>query len=90
MDAVQNSSDILVMSQRTDSATGFGQFYMQVNGTKTAGVKPFTFDSYQAGGTGWQAFSGSGRYKGTSAISSVTITSSSGNFTAGTIYVFGA
>jgi hypothetical protein len=85
--AVQNTTKIAL--GQNNSASGYLQFHMKLDGTNATGIKPFNFASYNAI-TSADNFLGTGRYKGTSAISSVTITSSSGNFTSGTIYVFGA
>jgi hypothetical protein len=64
---------------------------LQLRGCDSTGYKPFVLNSgASANGTSGQNFSGSGYYKGTSAISSVTIRSTAGNFDAGKIYVYGA
>jgi hypothetical protein len=84
---VQNTSQIAL--GQNNSANGYYGLQMKVDGTNAAGIKPFEFKSYNAI-SGAFLYNGTGRYKGTSAISSVTITSSSGNFSGGTIYVFGA
>jgi hypothetical protein len=62
---------------------------MKVDGTNASGIKPFEYKSYNAI-SGAFSYNSTGYYKGSSAISSITITSSSGNFSGGTIYVYGA
>jgi hypothetical protein len=86
-EAVQNNTQITL--GKNNSLNGYYGLSMKIDGTNATGIKPFEFKSYN-GITGASLFAGTGRYKGSSAISSVKITSSSGNFTAGTIYVFGA
>jgi hypothetical protein len=84
----QNQTSIEIANQGT-SATTYGAFYMKVDGCNATGIKPFQYTSISDVNTGI-SFSGIGRYKGTSAISSVSFISSAGNFTSGTIYVYGA
>jgi len=86
-ETVQNNTQITL--GKNDSLSGYYGLSMKIDGTNATGIKPFEFKSYN-GQTGASLFAGTGRYKGSSAISSIKITSSSGNFTAGTIYVFGA
>jgi hypothetical protein len=62
---------------------------MQVDGADKTGIKPVNYTSY-ATGTDNRGQTGNAFYKGTSAITSVRILSSSGNFDAGKIYVYGA
>jgi hypothetical protein len=69
------------------AATVFGS--MSVQGANSAGIKPI--QSIGAGtATGGEVWVMNGHYKGTSVISSISIISNSGNFDAGTIYVYGA
>lgn len=63
---------------------------LRISGANSTQIKPYL--SYGTGGTGtnsegWFMY---GHYKGTSVISTISIISSSGNFDAGTIYVYGA
>lgn len=62
--------------------------YLELRGGNSTGVKPYNHSSIRTNGGEWRFYQG--LYKGTSAISSVSIISSSGNFDAGTIYVYGA
>jgi hypothetical protein len=62
--------------------------YMIVEGTGSAGIKPYTYASF-AGGTNAGTKVGTGYYSGTSAVSSVSVLAGA-NFDAGTIYVYGA
>ncbi len=68
---------------------GYCAFAMHIDGTNAAGYKPMEFSSFNLVNPSI-AYSGSGRYSGTSAITSVSIISSSGNFTGGTLFVYGA
>jgi hypothetical protein len=62
--------------------------YMIVEGTGSAGIKPYTYGSF-AGGSNAGTKVGTGYYSGTSAVSSVSVLAGA-NFDAGTIYVYGA
>lgn len=61
-----------------------------IDGANAAGVKTITFSNYAGGATNNNTNSYNGFYSGTSTISSVTVTSDTGNWDAGTIYVYGA
>jgi len=61
-----------------------------IDGANAAGVKTITFSNYAGGTTNNNTNSYNGFYAGTSTISSVTVTSDTGNWDAGTIYVYGA
>jgi len=57
----------------------------------TTGLKPFisNFGINAQGGADGMSQSGQGFYAGTSAITSITITSTGGNFDGGTVYIYG-
>ena len=85
--------------QRTDkaelgkignSASDIMYAYVNIAGANATGVKPYQFNSYTSGASANRSYTTTGFYKGTSAITSVSIISSSGNFDAGTIFVYGA
>lgn len=78
------------IAKMTNSAGGACSFNMIVSGTNATGRKFVTASSAGDVGTGSEFRSINGWYSGTSAISSVSLISSTGNFDAGTIYVFGA
>lgn len=61
-----------------------------LSGGKGTGVKTILYNSTGAGASGSISYNGSTTYVGTAAITSVSIISSTGNFDAGTIYVYGA
>lgn len=71
-------------------ATNTANIYIFVNGTNAAGVKPVQINSEANGATTDKQYAFNGMYKGTSAISSVSVISTVGNFDAGTIFVYGA
>ena len=60
-----------------------------VRGCNSAGIKSITFNGV-CDGAGASAQIGTGRYEGTSTISSLSILASAGNFTGGTLYVYGS
>ena len=74
---------------QNSNSNGYCAFAMHIDGTNAAGYKPMEFSSFNLVNPSI-AYSGSGRYSGTSTITSVSIISSSGNFTGGTLYVYGA
>jgi hypothetical protein len=87
-----NNQSVPIGNQGT-GATCYGAFYMKIDGCNSTGIKPFQLTSVVEASSAANAsisYNGTGRYKGTSAISSVSLISSAGNFSAGTIYVFGA
>jgi hypothetical protein len=79
-----NSMDLFT----TSAAGGDGSMIMFLDGCNSTGLKRANFVG-RPSGLG-KARIGNYVYTGTSAISSVTAISSSGNFDAGTIYVYGA
>ena len=69
-----------------DVVNGYAYLY----GTGTAGIKPYIWSANANGTSSDQAPSGVGAYLGTSAVTSISLGSSTGNFDAGTLYVYGA
>lgn len=63
---------------------------LEMIGSNNTGYKPFTISSWANGSTTNVNQVGNGFYIGNTAISSVTLKSSVGNFDGGTIYVYGA
>ena len=74
---------------QNSNANGYCAFAMNIDGTNTSGYKTMQFSSFNLVNPSI-AYTGTGRYSGTSAITSVSIISSSGNFTGGTLFVYGA
>jgi hypothetical protein len=72
----------------TDSSTRVN-IVMSMQGTATSGAKPYTWQSYTNSSTNGQSSWGNG-FTLESAITSVTVNSSTGNFDGGTLYVYGA
>ena len=70
-------------------ASSNGNFVATIDGTNSSGIKPIQVAS-TASGSGYEPYNFTGYYGGSSAISSITLISSSGNFDAGTVYVYGA
>jgi hypothetical protein len=62
---------------------------ISVTGAAGTGYKSVNYMSYPSGGTGLQSNWAQGWYTGSSAITSVSLISSTGNFDAGTLYVYG-
>lgn len=64
----------------------------QLTGGKSTGIKTFTFSGSgnDSGGNSHNAFIGQGVYRGSAAVTSISIISTNGNFDNGTIYVYGA
>jgi hypothetical protein len=66
--------------------------YCWLDGCNSSGVKIMHHStaSTNAGGTNAQLNTGGATWSGSATVSSISLTSSSGNFDAGTIYVYGA
>jgi hypothetical protein len=64
-------------------------FVMQVDAGKSTGIKPY-WGLGHSGGTAEVSRNVSGYYSGTSAITSVSVISGTGNFDSGTIFIYGA
>jgi len=73
-----------------DTDTGQIRGGLTITGCNSTGVKAYTLAAGATGATTNQSNVSQGVYKGTSTISSVSIISSSGNFDAGTIYIYGS
>jgi hypothetical protein len=72
------------------AASNTSTIYLWIDGTNTSGIKPYTLSSVSGGSTTNESVVITGTYEGTSAITSITIFSSIGNFDAGSIFVYGA
>jgi hypothetical protein len=82
------ANNFLLGRMGTAAGDSFNGFFL-IDGTNAAGRKPFQGIGVGNGGSArWYNVSGS--YFGTSTISSVSIISETGNFDAGTIYIYGA
>ena len=73
-----------------NSASDTANSYLQVLGANATGLKTFWGIGVGNGSSTPQTWTVNGVYKGTSAITSVSILSDVGNFDAGTIFVYGA
>jgi hypothetical protein len=78
-----------VATLTSDNNTSATIAYIHIFGCNSAGFKIAHINSYAAG-TSSRALASMGAYEGTSTISSISLLSSSGNFDAGTLYVYGA
>jgi len=78
------------MGTQGSSATGAGDGYLLVSGCNASGVKVWTqsFSSTSGGGEQNRAYFGGGFYSGSSTISSVSVTCSSGTLDSGTVFVY--
>ena len=74
---------------QNSNSNGYCAFAMNIDGTNAAGYKPMQFSSFNLVNPSI-AYTGTGRYSGTSTISSISIISSAGDFTGGTLFVYGA
>lgn len=77
------------LGQMGNNASNTVSVMIDVDGCNATGLKVGSWTSY-AGGTSYDTANGHFTYSGTSTISSVSLISSTGNFDAGTIYVYGA
>jgi len=77
------------ISTNDNNAASNTRAIISVTGAAGTGYKSIEYMSYPSGGTGLQSNWAQGYYTGTSAITSVSLISSTGNFDAGTLYVYG-
>jgi hypothetical protein len=77
---------------RTGAAGAIGSGYIFVDGCNSTGLKSYSFlgGASASGTSGNISYQGGGVYAGSSTISSVSIISASGDFDAGTIFVYGS
>ena len=86
-----NPSDTEIeWARQATSAANAVTGFIKVDGTNATGTKTFSSTSSAGGGTPGDSNILLGTYDGASAITSVSIISTVGNFDAGTIYVYGA
>ena len=92
IDTDENSGGYWPVSQikTGTSATDRVNMVLQIQGCNSTGAKPYTWSSYNNISTSGQSSTGNGFITTAAAITSVTLNSSTGNFDAGTIYVYGA
>jgi hypothetical protein len=84
-----NDASFPLGAQGTSAANAMGICEIVLNGCNAAGIKTFASQS-RASGTSSRSSVVRGHYVGTSAVSSISLISDTGNFDAGTIYVYGA
>jgi hypothetical protein len=85
---VDGFTQVLIAEIPEVAMTAYGSIL--IYGCNAAGVKPFQLTGTSGTGANGKNYLGNGHYAGTSAISSVSILSSGGNFDAGTVFVYGA
>ena len=83
-------NDRIYFSRSSDTATSTTFGYALLSGCNASGVKVFNSLGIgrPAGSNSQRSYSLGGYYNSSSTISSISITSSSGNFDAGTVYVY--
>jgi hypothetical protein len=87
------TSDGVILFQTGNNAGGTGSGYCYIDKTDQTGFKTFNSAGSGRGGVAtadWQQLILGGILEFTAAITSITINSSTGNFDAGTLYVYGA
>jgi hypothetical protein len=90
--AVSSTGEIELISG-SDSAASTGQADLLIDGCNSTGVKTFEFWSgaFPSTGSTQGVITGGGVYNSTSVISSIVVRNAgTGNFDAGTVYVYGA
>jgi len=84
------TSRIFVLEQSNDATNDFGAG-ISVDGCNATGYKIITLNSGPGGtGVNQESYNLQGYYKGTSTVSSISIIAQTGNFDAGTLYVYGS
>jgi len=84
-----DATDYLWLGTMGNSATATVDSYIQITGAKGTGIKPITYAGVGSGSTTNRSYQNSAHYIGASAITSVSVISGTGNFDAGTIYIYG-
>jgi len=74
----------------SNSAANTVNAFIKIDGANSAGLKVFSSNGNASGTSDARSYAMQGYYSGTSAVTSISIVSSSGNFDAGTIFVYGA
>jgi hypothetical protein len=92
IDGTPDSQTEITLTNLSSNAASVMGAWVQIRGASSSGIKLITTGagSDAAGGSSHRQQSLQGTYTGTSAITSVSLISSTGNFDAGTIYVYGA
>ena len=85
-----NSLDHIVLARMGNVAGDFMDVFATVEGTNSTGVKILQSAGYGSGSGTYNQPVGISTYSGSSAISSVSVLTTAGNFDAGTIYIYGA
>jgi len=80
------------LGETSDNVNSFVDGTVRISGCKTTNEKPFTSigGGRAGGGNGHECQARQGYYDAAAAITSVSIVSSSGNFNAGTVYIYGS
>jgi hypothetical protein len=90
MSVFGGAQDAFYLGARGSSGSGKIDGYVLMSGTNTTGTKIYqAIGGAQGGSSVYSNFTG-GYYTGTSTISSVSALSSLGNFTAGTMFIYGS
>ena len=84
-----NDASFPLGSQGSTAANAMTICEIKIDGCNAAGIKTFASQS-RCNGTSLRSYIVRGHYSGSSTISSISLISESGNFDAGTIYVYGA
>jgi hypothetical protein len=82
-------TNIRLSKMGNSAADTWGDVMVKVIGGKTSGIKVVDWNSRAFGSTTNQQLAGTGFYTGTSAITSISVISSTGNFDSGTVFVYG-
>ena len=87
----QDISDTkIILGTMGGGANNYVSSIIEIGGTNATGFKPINATTYAPGSTTNQSRTFNGFYKGTSAISSVSVICNGGNLDAGTIWIYGA
>jgi hypothetical protein len=92
IDGTPDSQTEITLTNLSNNAGSVMGAWVQIRGASSSGIKLITTGAGAdaGGGSNHRQQSLQGTYTGTSAITSVSLISSTGNFDAGTIYVYGA
>jgi hypothetical protein len=92
MASASSNSDKITIASMSSSASSVVRGHVIIDGGNSSGVKIYSHSAgaFAPSGTGQTIVNGGGTYTDANVISSISILSSTGDFDAGTIFVYGA
>lgn len=85
-----NGGNRLDICTTRNSAAGLAHYSVRLSGANTSGLKVFTFAGGADNGDDGTSRVGNGYWNNSATVSSISVISGTGNFDAGTLYIYGA